>query len=73
MTGLVTQVSGGLVEVDGFRLLTDDGEVEFMVDADSRFLFPEPHLRDHLRSGEPVSVEYRSDGAGLIVVTVDDA
>ena len=73
MTGLVTQVSGDLVDVDGFRLLTDDGEVEFTVDHASRFLFPEPHLRDHLRSGEPVAVEYRSEGAELIVVSVDDA
>ncbi len=72
VVGLVTGVDGDLAGVDGFTLLTDDGEISLTVGDSTRFLFPQPHLREHLRSGEPVRVEYASVDGLLHALTVDD-
>jgi hypothetical protein len=76
VTGVVTSVEGDLAVVSSFSVRSSDGTV--------RTFAPEPgllfdgtssvgHLRDHLRSGEPVTVEYRESSEGsLVAVAVGD-
>lgn len=59
--GIVVEVEGGLTEIDGFLVRLDDGsQVRFepaeglMFDGNA----PLGHIRDHLRSGESVEVQY---------------
>lgn len=74
VTGLVVAVEGDLIDTRSFTILTDDGEVVMTPTDETVFRFAETHLRDHLRSGEPVEVEYRSSEDGqLIPLMVDDA
>ena len=63
--------------VDGFRLRDSDGVVlEFVVgvlDVSSGGL-PAPHLREHLVSGEPITVTYETrpaDGERVAIRYVD--
>ena len=74
--GVVTDVSGNLAGVESFELRTPDGR-ELTVDVTDGLLFDGgpaiSHLRDHLRSGEPIELEYatRPDGS-LVVVAIRD-
>ncbi len=59
--GVVIEVEGDLTEVTGFLLRLPDGS-DLRLRPAAGILFhddaPLSHLRDHLRSGEPVEVEY---------------
>ena len=64
-TGVVIAVDGpSVADVERFTLRTDDGLVLALrvgrLDLDNGGL-PAPHLRDHLLSGEPVTVYYYVD------------
>ena len=62
--------------MDRFSLRTDDGEVlGFQVGTLdlSRGGLPAPHLREHLVSGEPITVEYRSEGGERVATRYVDA
>lgn len=75
-TGIVTSVdSPALGRVDGFELLTPDGE---RLRFDTRELtfrpeFPAAHIGEHQRLSEPIEVTYRRDGDRLLVTSLDDA
>jgi hypothetical protein len=62
VTGVVLRVEGqGAADVTGFQLRTDDGQLlEFDVERLdlSGGGLPAPHLREHLRDGEPIAVDY---------------
>lgn len=67
--GIVTEVTGDLSGVESFVVLDADGnshkfvpspELEVMGQAPS-------HLRDHVVSGEPVTVIYHENSAGELV------
>ncbi len=68
--GIVIEVEGGITEIDGFLLRTAGGETIRLRPADG-ILFhdnaPIGHLRDHLRSGEEIEVEYEilDDGSAV--------
>ena len=68
--GIVIEVEGGIAEVDGFLLRLSDGEQIRLRPADG-ILFhdnaPIGHIRDHLRTGEPIEVEYEvlDDGTAV--------
>jgi hypothetical protein len=67
VNGVVISVDGpSAVEVERFSLRTDDGRVlQFRVgrlDLGNGGL-PAPHLREHLVSGEPITVYYYADEA----------
>lgn len=71
--GVVTAVDGDLSTVRSFTVL-DDGElVTFAPAADGQYAFPLPHLTEHLRSGEPVRVEWGLIGGIRIALRVEDA
>lgn len=56
--GVVLEVDGDLTSVESFVLRTDEGEILRVVPApEGDFRFPLPHLRDHLRTAEPLLVE----------------
>lgn len=58
VTGIVTAVDGDLTTVASFEVLSDGETLRFVPSPDGDFAFPLPHLRDHLRVGDPVVVEY---------------
>ena len=68
--GVVVEVEGGIADVTGFLLLLPDGSRLRLQPAEG-VLFHEDaslgHLRDHLRSGEPVEVEFERlpDGTAI--------
>lgn len=72
LTGIVTAVDGDLTEVRSFEILSDGDRFVFEPSPDGDFAFPLPHLRDHLRSGEPVAVEYERGDGVLIAMSVTD-
>lgn len=74
--GVVIEVEGGLTEIEGFLLRLPDGSDLRFVPADG-ILFhgdaPLGHIRDHLRSGEPIEVEFEvlSDGTAVALEVSD--
>ncbi len=73
LTGIVIVVDGDFSTVDSFEVLSDGNRLVFELAPDGEFDFPPSHLREHLRTGEPVAVEYdRVDGV-LMAIRVSDA
>lgn len=78
VTGVVIAADGpSAAQVDRFTVRTDDGEViEFVVgtlEMTNGGLLA-PHLREHLVSGEPITVDYRlEDGQNVAIRYVDAA
>ena len=74
--GVVVEVEGGIAEVNGFLLrLADGSDLRLQPAADILFHDSAPigHIRDHLRSGEPVEVEYEVlDDGSAIAYSVSD-
>lgn len=56
--GLVSAVDGSLAEVTAFSVLSGGAELEFLTLPDQQYEFPLQHMREHLRTGEPVVVEW---------------
>lgn len=56
--GTVIGVEGSLVEIAAFTLLSGGTELEFIPIESQSYEFPLSHLREHLRTGEPVVVEW---------------
>jgi hypothetical protein len=75
-TGVVISVDGpNVAEVDQFTLRTADGQLlVFEVDALSLSGGGKaaPHLREHMLSGAPVTVEYRTQDGRTIALRYDD-
>ncbi|CAN5770996.1 hypothetical protein BH24CHL5_BH24CHL5_11470 [soil metagenome] len=76
-TGIVIAVDGpGAAQVERFSLRTDQGEqIEFSVgrlDLREGGL-PAPHLREHLVSGVPITVEYKIDDGRHVALRYVDA
>ena len=73
LTGIVIAVDGDLTAVRSFEVLSDGDRFLFEPSPDGDFAFPLVHLRDHLRTGEPVAVEYESVDGVLVAMRVSDA
>lgn len=75
VTGIVVEVDGTISNVRSFVLRTTEGEeLTFVPAAGIDFNdAPLSHLRDHLRSGEPVRVDYEERDGALIAERVTDA
>jgi hypothetical protein len=78
VTGVVVEVQGDLTAVESFGIVGSDGERMTFRPGPGLVTFehgaPLPHLTEHLRTGEPVRVTYRSDDAGgLLALIVEDA
>ncbi len=74
--GVVTDVVGGLTAVEAFTLRLPDGTDRTFEPAPGVLFHdsaPIGHLRDHLRSGEPVTVRYRVlDDGTFVALEVGD-
>ena len=75
LIGSVVDVDGNLSTIDRFTLRTPDGsDMTLAVGDDASFDGgPMSHLRDHLRSGAPVIVEYTVDNGTNTAQRVADA
>ncbi len=73
--GVVVEIDGDLETVRSFVLRTGDGEeLTFVPDASADFDgAPLSHLRDHLRSGEEVRVDYEEREGTRIALRISDA
>jgi len=66
----------GLAEVDSFTLRTAEGELlvfeieALSLDGGGK---PAPHLREHMTSGAPITVEYTVEGDHLVALRYVDA
>ena len=75
-TGVVIEVEGGIADISGFLLRLSDGS-DLRLRPAAGVLFhddaPVGHIRDHLRSGEPIVVEYEvlDDGTAVAYVITD--
>ena len=68
-------VDGDLSTVRSFDVLTTGGDrLHFEPDPFGDFAFPLPHLGSHMRSLDPIRVEYRTDADGvLLAIGIEDA
>jgi hypothetical protein len=73
ITGIVVSVDGDLVGVNSFEVLSDGERTLLRPSADGQFDFPLPHLRDHLRTGEPVAVEFERVDGVMMATQISDA
>jgi hypothetical protein len=73
VTGSIIEVSGDLIQVDSFTVLSDGAAYTFVPEEDAKFSIPLPHLRDHLRSAEAVEVTFVEAEGILIASDVVDA
>lgn len=76
-TGIVISVDGpNVAEISSFELRTQDGEL-LVFDVEGLSLTgggkPAPHLREHMASGEPITVEYRVDDGRSVATRYRDA
>ena len=75
VAGVVVAVDGDLHHVESFTIRTEDGtDLSFAPKVDARFDGgPFGHVRDHLASGTPILLEYRSldDGSRLALSAGD--
>ena len=70
--GVVVEVEGSLDDVTSFTVLVDGEEIGFVPIEGGDYDFPLSHLRDHLRSGQPVLVTWtREDGVHHAVALAD--
>ena len=73
--GVVIAVDGDLSEIRAFTMLLADGTALDLV-PQAGLLFdggPLAHLRDHLVSGAPISVDYHGEGGVALATSVGDA
>ena len=73
LTGIVVAVDGDLTDVRSFEVLSSGERSVFEPAVDGDFAFPLGHLREHLRTGEPVAVEYERVDGVLIATHIRDA
>jgi hypothetical protein len=70
--GIVTEVEGGLDEVTSFTVLVEGDPLEFAPSPEGDYEFPLAHLREHLRTGEPVLIGWEIVGSVRYALTLAD-
>ena len=63
--------AGSIMEVDSFALVDGEGE-EWSFVVEGPLEFTPSHMREHMLTGEEVSVSYRRAGGLMIAVSVAD-
>ena len=56
--GVVIEVEGSLSNVESFTILSEGVEIMFLPLEGRTYDFPLDHLQEHVRSGEPVVVDW---------------
>lgn len=72
MRGVVVDVTGDLTTVEDFTVLVEGDPIRFVPTPDGDYAFPLPHLRDHLRTGEPVLVGWELVDGTRRATSLDD-
>jgi hypothetical protein len=69
VVGIVTEVTGDLTGVESFVVLDADGDSFKFKPRDGMLVMGQQpsHLRDHVISGEPVTVAYYQDASGELI------
>lgn len=70
--GVVTEVEGTLTDVESFTVLSEGEEVSFLPLEGQVYEFPLDHLREHVRSGEPVIVEWEMRDGNRYALAITD-
>jgi hypothetical protein len=72
---LINIDSGGLSDVSGFALRTNDGtQLVFKLGVlENGTEFPPGHLAEHLATSAPIRVFFRPEGGDLVVYRIEDA
>ncbi|MEX0797546.1 MAG: hypothetical protein WD274_12725 [Acidimicrobiia bacterium] len=70
--GLVTEVEGTLPDVESFIVLSEGEEISFLPLEGQHYEFPLDHLREHLRSGAPVIVEWEMRDGNRYALAITD-
>jgi hypothetical protein len=77
VSGVVISADGpNSAQVDTFTIRTSEGEVlQFTVGTLelTNGGLPAPHLREHLVSGEPITVDYRDENGEKVAIRYTDA
>lgn len=75
-TGVVVRIdSVSLTNVRGFTIRTPDGRtVAFRIGSlENQAQFPPGHLTEHEATAAPIRVTYRTEGADLVAIRLEDA
>jgi hypothetical protein len=69
VVGIVTEVTGDLTGVESFVVLDAEGDSFKFKPRDGLMVMGQQpsHLRDHVISGEPVTVTYHQDASGELI------
>jgi len=70
--GVVTSVEGDLDQVDAFTALVEGSDWRFLPVSEGDYDFPLAHLREHLRTGEPVLVGWEEVGSVRYALSLAD-
>lgn len=70
--GIVVDVQGDLDEIERFTVLVDGERLDFETAPGGDYAFPVTHLRDHLRSGEPVRVGWDEEEGRRVATFLAD-
>jgi hypothetical protein len=74
VTGVLLDVdSESLEEITGFTLKDGDATYEILIDENVDYGFNLGHLREHLRTGDPVTVPLVVRDGKLYAAAIDDA
>lgn len=70
--GVVIEVEGTLTDVESFIVLSEGEEIGFLPLEGQVYEFPLDHLREHLRSGEPLIVEWEMRDGNRYALAITD-
>jgi hypothetical protein len=70
--GVVIEVEGSLSNVESFTVLSEGVEMVFLPLEGQTYDFPLDHLQEHVRSGEPVVVEWEIRDGVHYALAIDD-
>ncbi len=70
--GVVLDVEGSLNDVPAFTVLVEGARLRFLTTEEGEYAFALGHLRDHLRSGSAVVVEWELVDGDRVAVAIGD-
>jgi hypothetical protein len=72
VVGVVIEVDGNLDQVTSFTVLVDGEEMTFLPAENGEYPYPLPHLREHVRTSEPVVVTWERRDGDLYAIELRD-
>ena len=70
--GVVISVDGTLDQITSFTVLVEGDEMRFLPADDGDYPYPLLHLREHLRTGQPVFVTWERRDGQLYAIELRD-